>query len=66
MVSTTGCCALLFGFLSCSTAFAAGFKLKSVFPADSGVRSVALADLNHDGNLDLAVARGENALAFVG
>lgn len=35
---------------------AAGFKLKSIIPADAGVRSVALADLNHDGNLDLAVA----------
>jgi hypothetical protein len=35
-------------------ASAAGFKVKAVLPADPGSRSVALADFNHDGKLDLA------------
>ena len=42
--------------LTAPAAFASGFKLKAVLPADTGVRSVALADLNHDGKLDLVVA----------
>ena len=36
-----------------SGASAAGFKVKGILPADAGPRSVALADLNHDGIDDI-------------
>ena len=36
------------------TVNAAGFKVKGILPADAGSQSVALADFNHDGKLDLA------------
>ncbi|MBA3912364.1 MAG: VCBS repeat-containing protein [Acidobacteriales bacterium] len=47
-------------FLAGVPASATGFKLKSLIPIDAGARSVAVADLNHDGNMDLAVASEES------
>ena len=56
MLSKVICSSLLCtaALLMPSAASAAGFKVKGILPADPGSQSVALADFNHDGNLDLA------------